>query len=356
MSNLVTSPRITWDIGTAYDMFMSLDVLHYPDEFGLRAAWAAGVRSRLPAQARETLQQIHHVCDKGPIYWVYNLPGPKDGAVVLQALAEIPPEARLRSLTLNPGMSSEFREVFERINSSGRWTEQDQKIIQQAYSPPKISRKDVTRLLEVWAHSTDWGGQILEALQAYYEVFFAEEELRIRPALEAAIRRVQALVARLAVPELLAEISEGIHYAEELQVSEIVLIPSFWITPLITDLRLSKERMLFVFGARPADASLVPGEVVPDALFRALKALADPTRLRIMRYLTAEPLTPAQLSRRLRLRAPTVVHHLRALRVAGLVHLTIESGKKVSYTVRAEAVKGTFTALQSFLAKDGTDA
>jgi DNA-binding transcriptional ArsR family regulator len=354
MANRTTSPRITWDIGTAYDMFMSLDVLHYPDEFGLRAAWAAGVRSRLPAFARETLQLIHHVCDKGPIYWVYHLPAPKDGAAVLQTLAQIPPENRLRSLTLNPSISSEFREVFERISASGRWTEQDQKTIQLAYAISKISRKDVARLLEVWAHPLEWGEQILDALRAYYEVFFAEEEMRIRPALEAAIRRVQELAARLAVPDLLAEISEGIHFAEELQVSEIVLIPSFWITPLITDLR-SKERMLFVFGARPSDASLVPGEVVPDALFRALKALADPTRLRIMRYLTAEPLTPAQLSRRLRLRAPTVVHHLRALRLAGLVHLTIEAGKKVSYTVRAEAVKGTFAALQEFLEKDAVD-
>ena len=70
--------------------------------------------------------------------------------------------------------------------------------------------------------------------------------------------------------------------------------------------------------------SLVPGELVPDALYQPLKALADPTRLRILRYLSDEPLTPAALARRLRLRSPTVIHHLDALRLARLVILTLE--------------------------------
>ena len=86
---------------------------------------------------------------------------------------------------------------------------------------------------------------------------------------------------------------------------------------------LDEETALFVYGARPADMSLVPGELVPDALYQALKALADPTRLRILRYLSDEPLAPAQLARRLRLRPPTVIHHLDALRLARLVIVTL---------------------------------
>jgi hypothetical protein len=55
-----------------------------------------------------------------------------------------------------------------------------------------------------------------------------------------------------------------------------------WITPLILYTELNPEQMIFLFEARPADASLVPDEVVPNALLRALKALADPTRLKII--------------------------------------------------------------------------
>jgi hypothetical protein len=37
-------PRLHWDYGTAYDLFVSLMVLHKPSKFGLRGAWAKGVR------------------------------------------------------------------------------------------------------------------------------------------------------------------------------------------------------------------------------------------------------------------------------------------------------------------------
>ena len=46
------APRISWDIGTAYDFFVSLHILHHPSDFGVRAAWAAGMRSRLPCTPR----------------------------------------------------------------------------------------------------------------------------------------------------------------------------------------------------------------------------------------------------------------------------------------------------------------
>src|SRR5688572_7113403 len=110
--------------------------------------------------------------------------------------------------------------------------------------------------------------------------------------------------------------------------------------------------MFFSFAGRRPDASLVPAERVIDPPLLALELHAFHTRLRILRYLTAEPLTPVQLSRRLRLRAPTVVHHLRALRLAGLVHLTLEAGRKVHYTARPEAVTTMAAALQNFLKAD----
>ena len=97
---------------------------------------------------------------------------------------------------------------------------------------------------------------------------------------------------------------------------------------------------------------LNPDERSTAALIKhALKALADPTRMKILRYLAAEPHTPAQLSRRLRLRAPTVIHHLNALRLAGLVHLTVEPGGERRYAMRTEMVKATCDNLQDFLQK-----
>lgn len=34
--------KIHWDIGTAYDLFISLRILHEPERYSVRASWAAG--------------------------------------------------------------------------------------------------------------------------------------------------------------------------------------------------------------------------------------------------------------------------------------------------------------------------
>lgn len=77
MSNTpVHQPRLRWDSGTAYDFFISLYVLHHPSIFGLRPSWAAGVRSRLPAAAREVLEDAISFFG-APLNWLHSLPAPK---------------------------------------------------------------------------------------------------------------------------------------------------------------------------------------------------------------------------------------------------------------------------------------
>ncbi len=132
----------------------------------------------------------------------------------------------------------------------------------------------------------------------------------------------------------------------------MVFTPSYWITPLVVWSGIAEDEGMFLFGARPDDASLVPGEVVPDRLLLVLKALADPTRLKILRYLFEGSLTPAELARRLRLRAPTVTHHLKTLRLAGLVHITFEEKGEKRYASRLSAVSGMCNGLYRYIGAD----
>lgn len=360
-------PKLLWDWGTAYDLFVSLEVLHKPAEFGLRRAWAAGMRARLPADAREMLEQARKMTYV-PFHWIHTLPQPKDGAAVLWSLGQIPPADRLAALTLPPYVPSDVVEILQSVAVRRAWDQGDKEALQAAYSPKEGGKplpscpclKDPATTLEWWTRAEEFGERYLEALRAYHEVFFAEEERRIRPALQAALARAKELAERLSLPDLLEELSQGVRFAELPGGGELALVPSYWCTPLLMFGAASAERSLWLFGARPPDASLIPGDVVPDAMTQALKALSDPTRLRILRYLSEEPLTPAQLARRLRLRAPTVTHHLRALRLAGLVQLTVERDreKKKSrecYAARSEAVAATFASLKGFLEK-GKDA
>ena len=172
--------------------------------------------------------------------------------------------------------------------------------------------------------------------------------------MQSSIARSQELAEKTHLPDLIESLSQGVQLFIDPDVTELVFTPSYWITPLIIYSPITPEQMIFMYGARPADDSLVPGEVVPDALLRALKALAEPTRLKIIRYLSEEPLSPAQLSRRLRLRPPTVIHHLEVLRLAGLVRLNLEVPGERNYAARIEGLEDTFANIKEFLQADLT--
>jgi DNA-binding transcriptional ArsR family regulator len=352
----MTVPQLLWEWGTAYDLFMSLEVLHNPADFGVRGAWAAGVRARLPSAEREILEESQSLFFV-PLPWIHSLPDPKDALTVLWALGQIPPAERLPLLTYHPERSSEVDRVLGEVSAHGTWDEGDRAALRAAYQCSEEkktpSAKELASILGWWARAEEFGERYLEALHAYQEVFFAEEENRIRPALQDALTRAQELAGRMELPRLLEELSQGLRFAELPDVAEWVLVPSYWSTPLVLFDKVSAERLIWVFGARPANASLVPGEAVPDSMLRGLKALSDPTRLRILHYLAQEPLTPAELSRRLRLRAPTVTHHLKLLRLAGLVQLTLgEDKEERRYAARSDAIDATFASLEDFLKPD----
>ena len=63
-----------------------------------------------------------------------------------------------------------------------------------------------------------------------------------------------------------------------------------------------------------------------------LKALAEPERLKIVQCLRDGPKTVGQITRLLDSRVANVSHHLKQLRVAGLVHGQ-RKGRNVTYTV-----------------------
>jgi len=344
-----------WDIGTAYDFFISLSVLHNPEKFGLRGSWAAGVRSRLPVPEREILQRA--VDFIRPLGWVYNLPVPKDAQTVLRVLHPLTSVERL--IALHPHVPAGVREFWLEIAGRKSWDNEDLKRmmvmmqeIKLLKTPPSTLRKAAGDALNLWLEADVIGDGLQSALKCYYDSFFAEEETRVRPFLDKSLARAQEMAASLALPELLEELSQGVRLEKEWGHKAYVLAPSFWGTPLLFFGQITEDMGIILFGGRPADVSLIPGDVVPDALHQALKALADPTRLRILRYLTEEPRTPAELARLLRLRAPTVIHHLDALRLARMVVITVEAeGKR--YTLRQDAVDSVYAMLRGFLGGSG---
>ena len=359
-------PIIEWDLGTAHDFFISYSVLKDPKKSGVRSAWASGMRARLQAEDRAILDEALVVIGKLTT-WLYYLPQPKDVESCLAALSHVPAESRLATLTHCPKQEDECsltQQLLIAVSRRGSWNDDDLESLGALHAKMKSnhhgpSSEDLKMILTWWADAEKYGEKYLRALRHYYEVFFKEEEQRIIPKLRLALERTKERSKQLSSIELIEEVSHGIRYEGIPNIRKITLIPSYWISPFVMIVNTDKQHQLFTFGARPIEDSLVPGEPVPDALRVSLKALADPTRLRILRYLHQEPLTMAELTKRLRLRMPTVIHHLSALRLAGLVLIHVEKevkGHRQRFSARAEGLDTALQSLKAFLESDQESA
>lgn len=344
-------PEIHFETGSAYDFFISLIVLHNPADFGLRPSWAAGVRSRLPAPQREFFERSLPFLGV-PLAWLHDLPLPsKNTAAVLEEVEQIPPAERLPRLTLTPDLRPEVQNALREIAASGKASPAAADLLRaelqaKRHPPPPGT---LEHWIAAWSNPAAFGEAWLAALRAYFNLYFGEEENRLQPLLENGLAEARRLIESLPLPQVVEKLTRGVSIEEIQQVQHLTLIPSYWSTPFIFFQRLHGERALLVFGCRPAHLSLAGGGAVPLTMVDTFKALGDPTRLRILRFLARQPLTPAALAERLRLRAPTVIHHLNALRRAGLVHIRLDASGERRYDLRREGLQEALTTLQTFL-------
>ncbi len=343
--------NLRWFEGIAPDLFASLHVLHHPANFGLRPSWAAGVRSRLPLQQREFLEGVQTFLSV-PLAWLNSQPHrPLNAAAALEALEALPPARRLPALMHPPDYPPGARDILTRISERKQYQPEEVEALKfelqrkAAHYPPE----SFTHLCQTWSRIEESGEHYLQALQTYHQVFFNEEEARIQPVLQASLQQARSRAERYPLEELLDELTQGVKFEELAQLEEITLMPSFWSTPFIFYHRIDPQGMVILYGCRPADHSLTPGEQVPQALLAALKAVGDPTRLRILRHLMEKPHTPAELARRLRLRPPTILHHLNSLRLAGLVHVRVQTTGERQYALRREALGQVQQSLWDYL-------
>lgn len=338
--------KLIWDFGTGYEFFLSLHVLHNPDSFGLKPSWAAGVRSRLPAEHRQTLELARTVMAT-PYYFVHSLPKPKSSEVVLEAIRKIPASTRLSALFFRAESPKEFRDILQGTTAKTKWTRAEKNIICEAL---QVNNRDfhpanLDPLHQIWSHREAFGEAYLAALTSYFQNFFAEEEQRIMPVLKQGLSHAQMRSGSLPLTAMLEELSSGVRYRDLEHITSLHLAPSFWGAPYLFYDELDNGAVLMLFAARPETMALIPGEIVPDTLINGLKSLADPTRLRILRHLAQSPQTPAELSRALRLRPPTVAHHMMELRKAGVVQVIIGHEGDRQYATRFDG----FDTIQELL-------
>ena len=154
----MAEPTIIWDHGTAYDLFISLHVLHNPDRLGLRGAWAAGVRSRLPIAEREFLQDVMEFLLL-PLGWIHQLAHPKDTQTALKTLAAVPVAERLATIDLNPTDRHGYNAIFRRVAEQKQWKADDKKaleLILDKVFDNRQSSQERKRRNEATSSELDW--------------------------------------------------------------------------------------------------------------------------------------------------------------------------------------------------------
>lgn len=171
---------IQWRYGTAFDFFISQQVLYNPECFGLRSSWASGMRQRLPKNERELLGEFGASIGHIPhIDWLLSLPQPIDSKTALEELGKLSP---VNQVMVFLDFKGEIREVLKEVVITGKWGEFELDAMLNYYK--NIMKYPTTKLkckkyLNNLTKSQEIVTGVFDSLVTYYEMFFEEEEGRI---------------------------------------------------------------------------------------------------------------------------------------------------------------------------------
>jgi DNA-binding transcriptional ArsR family regulator len=153
-------------------------------------------------------------------------------------------------------------------------------------------------------------------------------------------------LARTMPADRLVELAtNGVTFAAQPDVSTVVLVPAVITRPWVT---ISEHGSVRIFTYPVSDEHLAADpDAPPTWLVDFYKALGDERRLRLLSVLAEGPAALAELTAQLDLAKSTVHHHLRVLRRAGLVRVTV--GDEKEYSLRTDAAPEAARILQAYL-------
>lgn len=206
---------------------------------------------------------------------------------------------------------------------------------------PYLQEADV-RLLHELIEGRD---SYMTALAHWNERYFRDVDPRILDGLAANAAELRRYAATAGPDDVIDAATNGIRLDLDPAPRVVLLIPQYHYRPWNL---YSNYRGLYAL-QYPADAiPPEPGEP-PPPLVRLTRALADVSRLRILRYLVRESLSFTALVRLTGLSKSTVHYHMVLLRAAGLVRVYHSGDGSSTYSLRSGAIDGLSDRLSAFL-------
>lgn len=198
----------------------------------------------------------------------------------------------------------------------------------------------------------DWvGGQVprdpwLAALRNWNEVYFRS----LDPAICAGLAAEADGQRRRDLPpqEQVESATAGLWLDPGVPFDCVILVPQYHARPY--NLHASEGGVLWI--KYPADVLPPPPGEPPPALARTLHALADGSRLRILRFVAGGTRSFTEVVRESGLAKSTVHHHLVALRSAGLVRVHVSGERPDRYSLRPGALETVGTRVAAYARGD----
>jgi DNA-binding transcriptional ArsR family regulator len=167
----------------------------------------------------------------------------------------------------------------------------------------------------------------------------------VLPALRRDADEKRALSRTMGPPALVEAATNGVTFKMQPQITGVMLIPSKIIRPWTVIL---EHEGLTIFAYSVSDEHLMAdADAPPSYLVDLFKALGDERRLRILGILSEGDAGLMDIAERLDLAKSTAHHHLRILRTAGLVRVTV--GDTKGYSLRRDQIPETARLLDAYL-------
>lgn len=147
--------------------------------------------------------------------------------------------------------------------------------------------------------------------------------------------------------ELIDKVTNGIIFEVPPGVGRLVIIPSVSLRPwtLITD----HDDALLVCCPVSEEAINSDPEAPPGWLVATYRALGDDKRLRLLRRLSEQPASLAELTEFMAMAKSTVFHHIGVLRAAGLVRVTMDQDHSPTYSLRLDSIPDRTSLVDLYL-------
>ncbi len=351
-------PALTFIASPLFDMILSLHIAFnasFYSEADLDPQWIERARAACSPDLVDRLSFYFGEEERGGlhavhIYGIFNLsPDPQDILATLAWMETIPVEEVLIPIMESNGLGDDWREVARSIIQQYKNAESRDEVMPRIAAfirrYPPIERLAVRRLLE------DPEGERLifvGMLRQWYEGFFAAEAERIMPSLRREVEFQKKRQMLLPPAQIFTEVIHGIAFEMPAHVTRIILAPSVMIMPIVFSFTVD-DTLTYCYPILESAKTAAEQEANSRReMVRLFEALADDTRLRILRHLADRQMYLTELSEHLKLTKATTRHHMIRLRAAGLV--TVHMRDHLSYySLRRETLEEPSHILARFL-------